>query len=330
MPYILTFGEVLYRLQSINESIFPVGSNRMKIYPGGSEANVAVALAQMGDQVQFCSAFPDNKLANEIIESMENLAVDCSKSITSGDRIGNYILLSANGLTSGEVIYDRKYSSFSLLNVSDIDFNKLFDQVTWLHWSALTPALSQDMADLMQAVLQEADHRNIKISVDLNYRSKLWKYGKTPLNIMPKLVSYCQVIMGNIWAANNMLGSPVQDGLNRNTSTDKYMECSKRSAEYIFENFPKAESIANTFRFMDNPNHNLFYGTFHNKTEDCISEVFETNDVIDRIGSGDAFMAGLIHALTHQMNAQEIINYATAAGYQKLFVEGDFGNGKAI
>jgi len=330
MPQILTFGEVLYRLQSVNDTIFETGTNRLKIYPGGSEANVAAALAQMGDQVQFCSAFPDNILSKEIKETLEKLGVDCSKSISSGDRIGSYLLLSANGLTSGEVVYDRKYSSFSLLKVEDLDFDLLFENVDWIHWSALTPALSLDMANLMEAVLKEANQRGITISVDLNYRSKLWKYGKSPLDIMPKLVSYCDVIMGNIWAANNMLGSPVEDGLNRNTSKEKYLDCSRNTADFIFKNYPKAQHVANTFRFMDHAKHNLFYGTYHSRIEDSISETMETQEVIDRIGSGDAFMAGLIHALRHEMTAQEIINFATGAGYQKLFVEGDFGNGKAI
>lgn len=330
MPQILTLGEILYRLQSANEHIFEKGDNRLKIYPGGSEANVAVGLGQMGDKVQFFSAFPDNALATEIKETMQNLSVDCSKSLTSGDRIGSYFLLSANGLSNGEVIYDRKYSSFSMLQKEEFDFDLLFEDVDWLHWSALTPALSQEMSNLMEAILIEAQSRNIIISVDLNFRSKLWKYGKTALEIMPTLVSYCDVIMGNIWAANTMLGSPVEIGLDRQTTKEIYAKSSKISATYIFNHFPKAKHIANTYRFMDHAKHNLFYGTYHSKTEDTISDTHETYEVIDRIGSGDAFMAGLIHALKHEMSAQEIINFATAAGFQKLFVEGDFGNGKAI
>ncbi len=330
MPQILTFGEILYRLQSENESIFEAGSNRLKIFPGGSEANVAVGLAQMGDQVQYCSAFPDNVFANDLKNTLENLGVDCSKSIISGDRIGSYLLLSANGLSSGEVVYDRKYSSFSLLKLENLDFDKLFDDVNWLHWSALTPALSLEMAEVMEQVLNEANKRNITISVDLNYRNKLWKYGKSPLEIMPKLVQYCDVIMGNIWAASNMLGSPVEPRLTKNTEKDKYFDCSQKSSDYIFNHFPKAKHIANTFRFMDHSKHNLFFGTYHSHSENTISDTYETQEVIDRIGSGDAFMAGLIHALINNMSAQEIVNFATAAGYQKLFVEGDFGNGKAI
>ena len=330
MPKILTFGEILYRLQSDNESIFEARANRLKIYPGGSEANVAAGLSQMGDHVQYCSAFPDNVFADELKQTLETLGVDTSKSITTGDRIGGYLLLSANGLTNGEVVYDRKYSSFSLLKTQDIDFDKLFKDVDWLHWSALTPALSNDMSELIGGVLKEADQRDIVISVDLNYRSKLWKYGKSPLEVMPELVHYCHVIMGNIWAQNNMLGSPLGETLNRDTGKDLYFECSNTSAEYIFNYYPKAQHIANTFRFMDHAKHNLFYGTYHSRTAQAISRTFETQDVVDRIGSGDAFMAGLIHALRNDMSADEIINFATAAGYQKLFVEGDFGNGKAL
>lgn len=330
MPQILTFGEILFRLQSCGQEIFESTSNRLKIYPGGSEANVAVSLSKMGNQVQFVSALPDNVLAKELIETLTKHEVDCSKIISSGDRIGSYLLLSANGLTSGEVVYDRKYSSFSMLHLKDLNFDLLFEGVEWFHWSALTPALSYDMALLMEVVLKEAHAREITISVDLNYRSKLWQYGKRPLEIMPRLVAYCDVIMGNIWAAHMMLGSPIEEELNRNTPTEKYLKLSKATASYIFERFPQAKHVANTFRFMDHAKHNLFYGTYHSESENRISPILETEEVIDRIGSGDAFMAGLIHALRHEMSAQEIINFATAAGYQKLFVEGDFGNGKAI
>ena len=330
MPHVLTFGEILLRLQGSSEQLLVPGANDLKIYPGGSEANVAVTLAKMGNPVYYSSAFPNNGLAKELIHVLESSGVDCSKHIQSGDRIGLYFLLSANGLTSGEVIYDRKYSSFSLLKAEELDFDTLFADVDWFHWSALTPALSAEMAELMALVLQEAKQRDITVSVDLNYRSKLWQYGRTPLEVMPELVQHCDVIMGNIWAAHNMLGSPIEENLDKHTERAHYLHLSQQTADYIFSHYPQAKHIANTFRFIDNPKHNLFYGTYHSREEQAISQQYETHEVVDRIGSGDAFMGGLIHALRQPWGASEIIEYATATGYQKLFVEGDFGDGKAL
>lgn len=328
MNFILSFGEILIRQQSLGDTFFDRNNNRLEIFPGGSEANVAASLGQMGDNVAYYSAFPENALSNEIIDIMEGLAVDTTKVLRTGDRLGSYILMSANGLSKGEVIYDRKYSSFSQLTVSDVDIDKLFDGVTWFHWTALTPALNQDMADLMLVLLKEASNRNITISVDLNYRNRLWQYGKDPIDIMPQLAAYCDVIMGNIWAANTMLGTAVDGSLDRQTPRETYLTAAEESAKEIFQEYPKCKHLAYTFRFMDSPSHNLFYGTYHTPTENFSSVVMETFEVVDRIGSGDAFMAGYIHALTNRMTPQEVVDTATNAGYQKLFVKGDFGDGK--
>lgn len=328
MNLILSFGEVLIRQQSLGDTFFDKSNNRLEIFPGGSEANVAASLAQMGDNVTYSSALPSNALSDEILDILNELGVKTDKAICIGDRLGTYILMSANGLSKGEVIYDRKYSSFSQLTTGDINMDKLFEGVTWFHWTALTPALNPNMADLMAALLQEASDRDITISVDLNYRNRLWQYGQDPITIMPSLVAHCDVIMGNIWAANKMLGIAVDESFDRNTPRETYLAAAKESAKEIFQRYPKCKHVAYTFRFMDNPNHNLFYGTYHTPTEHVSSEVMETHELIDRIGSGDAFMAGYIHALVNNMKAQEVIDTATGAGYHKLFVKGDFGDGK--
>lgn len=328
MGKVLSFGEILIRQQALGEAFFEKGKNLLRIYPGGSEANVAASLAQMNTPTTYFSAFPENALSHEITSVLGRFGVDTSKSLWLGDRIGSYILLSANGLSKGEVIYDRKYSSFSQLVVEDIDFDTLFDDVNWLHWTALTPALNDNMAEVTKVVLEEASKRSLTISVDLNYRNRLWQYGQEPIDVMPSLVEHCDVIMGNIWAANKMLGTNVADHLGRETTPETYFEHAKKSASEVFDKYPRAKHIAYTFRFMDNPKHNLFYGTYHSRSENTISEIHETNEVIDRIGSGDAFMAGFIHALRSTDDAQKIIDTATGAGYQKLFVEGDFGDGR--
>ncbi|WP_104381266.1 sugar kinase [Sphingobacterium sp. HMA12] len=319
---ILCFGELLVRLQSISERFFE--KNKLDIYPGGSEANVAVALAQLKIPVRYVTAVPENAMTHEIRQVLEDQQVDTSKILFQGDRLGSYFLLSPNGLSNGEVIYDRKYSSFSQLQVGSIDWDKILAGITWFHFTALTPALNTNLAAVCLEVLKLAKAKGITVSVDLNYRSKLWQYGKDPIEVMPALVEYADVIMGNIWAANKMLGTTIEAHFDHNTPQDEYVNHAKSVAKEIFERYPNCKQIANTFRFMKDAKHNLLYATYHSPKADFVSQRFETSALIDRIGSGDAFMAGLIKAITTDLSGQEVIDFATKIGFDKLFVEGDF------
>ena len=323
---ILSFGELLLRLSSSGTS-FLGEEGGVVVFPGGSEANVAASLAQWGVSCGYLSRFPDNDLTAQAVSTLTGLGVDVSPSLREGDRLGLYFLLSANGLTKGEVVYDRKYSAFSQLKPGMIPWDEVLDGYTWFHWSALTPALNESLAAVCEEALMAAKAKGLTVSVDLNYRNRLWNYGKDPIEVMPALLQYCDVVMGNIWAANKMLGTSVLDTLNRDTPTDVYFEHAKESAQEVFSRLPQCQHVAYTFRFMDAATHNLLYGTYHTREADFMSAVNETHEVIDRIGSGDAFMAGLIYALTEELGGQEVIDRATAAGFKKLFVKGDFGNG---
>lgn len=323
---IAVFGEFLLRV-STQTGHFINASEGISIYAGGSEANVASSLACMHAQVSYISCVPDNQLANQALNSLKERGVNISQCRFAGGRLGLYFLLSANGLSKGEVVYDRKYSSFSALKTGDIDWDNVLEGHNWFHWTALTPALNENMIAVCEEALQAAKKKGLIISVDLNYRNRLWNYGKSPIDVMPSLVDYCDVIMGNIWAANTMLGTSVDPDLDRNTTKETYVEHANQSAQEVFKRFENCKHIAYTFRFMDNPSHNLFYGTYHTQKGHYVSQTLETNEVIDRIGSGDAFMGGLIRALTTGKENQEVIDIATSAGFKKLFVKGDLGDG---
>lgn len=320
---VLCFGELLYRIQSVGE-LFSTTTSDLAMYPGGSEANVAVALAQLGIDAYYMSAGPDNPLVQQIIAIMQQSGVDTSRFRYEGDRLGSYILLGANGLTSGEVVYDRKYSSFSQVKVDDIDWDLVFQGIDWFHWTALTPALSEDHTLLCRYAIIEAKKRNLVVSVDLNYRNRLWQYGKLPIEVMPELVQECDVVMGNIWAANKMLGTHLEDAWSGDRNEIDYKQISENVANEIFQKYPRCKNLAFTFRFMDNAKHNLLYATYHTPGKHYMSSIFETNSLIDRIGSGDAFMAGFIVGIIKQLPPQALINFATEIGYKKLFVKGDF------
>lgn len=323
---ILSFGELLLRLSSSGES-FLGEDGQVVVFPGGSEANVAASLAQWGVPCSYLSRIPDNDLTSQILSTLTSLGVNVSPTLLEGDRLGLYFLLSANGLSKGEVVYDRKYSAFSQLTPGMIDWDRVLDDYTWFHWSALTPALNESLATVCQEALAAARSKGLTVSVDLNYRNRLWNYGKAPIEVMPALLQYCNVVMGNIWAANKMLGTSVLDTLGRDTSPDAYFEHAQESAQEVFDLLPQCQHVAYTFRFMDTATHNLLYGTYHTREAGFISAINETDKVIDRIGSGDAFMAGLIYALVEGNGGQETIDTATAAGFKKLFVKGDFGDG---
>jgi 2-dehydro-3-deoxygluconokinase len=322
---IISFGELLLRCSASSDQF--INQENISVFPGGSEANVAASLAQWGLPCSYLSCVPDNDLARQALSCLNQLGVETGKCMKQGDRLGLYFLLSANGLSKGEVVYDRKYSAFSQLQPGTIDWDTLLDDHSWFHFTALTPALNEHLAAVCEEAVAAAKAKGLTISVDLNYRSRLWQYGRQPDEVMPQLVRYADVVMGNIWAANNMLGIPVDDSLGRQTSAEEYIRHAAVSAQALFAAYPQAKHIAYTFRFMDSPRHNLLYGTYHTRETNYASTIHETFDVVDRIGSGDAFMAGLIFALCSGKTGQDIVETATSAGFKKLFVKGDFGDG---
>ncbi len=201
-----------------------------------------------------------------------------------------------------------------------INWESVFEGAGWFHFSAICPALNQNVADVCREALIVARRKNIRISVDLNYREKLWKYGKTPDEVMPELVQYCDLVMGNIWAANKMLKIPLDPGI-ENDKPDLYLRQAQRTAEDIIQRFPQCKMVANTFRFSDQ-NRLKYYAALYDQHLFSSAE-YHTENVVDKVGSGDCFMAGLIYGYINRLERQAIIDFATAAAFQKLFEQGD-------
>lgn len=237
--------------------------------------------------------------------------------------MGLYFLGGPNGLSTGEVIYDRKYSSFYALQPGMVDWDKALDGVDWFHWSAITPALSASLAQVCEEGLRAARHRGIRISTDLNYRNRLWQYGQDPRDVMPHLVAYCDVVMGNMWAARTMLDIPLESEPDAR-NTHLLHELAEASSHELQRRFRRCQTTAYTFRFSDRPGHNRFHATLFDGSSFVVSRTHETFEVLDRIGGGDAFMAGLLLALNQDWDSQKVIEMATCASFRKLFVPGDF------
>lgn len=320
---VICFGEILIRLQAKQNHFFGNDCS-IKNYFGGSEMNVAATLAHLGIPTKLVSALPNHAISQEILSVLDSKHIDISQVLFQGERMGTYYLLSQNGLSTGEVIYDRKFSAFEQLQVTDLDWDEIFKECDWFHFSAITPALNEHLVAILKVALQKATALGLTISVDLNYRNRLWQYGLSPCKVMPELVQYAHVIMGNVWASHIMLGTYLNKSVNADTDKKDLITYAEEIAKSIFNAYPQCQWIANTFRFIKHPRHNLFFGTLHTPTDYYTSETFESDDVVDRIGSGDAFMGGLIYAIRKKYIPQEIIDTATQKGFEKLFIEGDF------
>ena len=317
MQKIFCFGELMLRLSPelggkwIHDEIITT-------HIGGAELNVATALANWKVPVKYCSALPDNYLSKEICEELGRKNIDTSAINFSGQRVGVYYLPKGAELKSAGVIYDRAYSSFGELRPGMISWDDVLKDCSWFHFSAITPALNENMVAVCKEALEFASAKKMKISVDLNYRAKLWKYGKQPADIMPGLVNYCNVIMGNLWAVESLLGiaSPIKESAGR--SKEELVEATGKSMLQLHKQYPKAESFAYTFR-LDKE----YFAVLQHGPEMVVSNTYEIRNVIDKAGSGDCFMAGLIYGLTKGNAEDDIINFAAAAAVGKLGEKGD-------
>jgi Sugar kinases, ribokinase family len=322
MKKVFCFGELLLRLspelnrQWIQHSSLPV-------YIGGAELNVASALAKWNIPTKYSTALPDNYLSKEIIQELNQRAIDTSAIHLSGKRIGLYYLSEGADLKSSGVIYDRDYSSFSFLKPGMINWQEVLKDCDWFHFSAISPALNANTATVCEEALKVAQSRNMTISVDLNYREKLWQYGTKPIDVIPALVKYCQVVMGNIWSVENLLGLPSDIKESNGKTMDQLSIAAANSMKQVHHHYPNVSTIGYTFRLEK-----TYFGILAQGASITPSKLFSLNQVIDRVGSGDCFMSGLIYGLLHKHSPQSIIDFAVAAAIGKLYEKGDATNNK--
>jgi 2-dehydro-3-deoxygluconokinase len=321
MKKVFCFGEILLRMSpDINGEW--IKNSSMSVYIGGAELNVANALTKWNIPVAYCSAAPDNYLSKSILTSLQQKGIDVSKFIFAGNRIGAYYLAQGTDLKNAGVIYDRAHSSFSELQPGTIDWNEMLKDADWFHFSAISPALNENIVAVCKEALQAASKKNITISVDLNYRAKLWQYGKKPVGVMPELVQYCNVIMGNIWSAESLLGIKPNAALLQNKNKESYLQQANETVIAIMKNFPSCNYVATTFRFDDGDGIN-YYATLNDATHQFLSKQLHVNKVVDKVGTGDCFMAGLIYGKCNNLSLQETVDLAASAAVGKTQIIGD-------
>ncbi|TSD67239.1 sugar kinase [Inquilinus sp. KBS0705] len=321
---VLSFGELLLRISPDAEGNW-LNNNSLPFYVGGAELNVATALALWDVPSRYFTALPQNGLTEQVVTYLNKKNINTQPIYYHGNRMGLYYLTKGKDLKHNALVYDRAGSAFADLKPGMIDWDKVLDGVSWFHFSAICPAISQQVADVCLEVLQAASARGITVSVDLNYRSKLWQYGKQPQDVIPALVKYCDLIMGNIWAAEQMLGIDVLGDIHESGQKSIYLKEALSSSQRLIQQYPKCKAVANTFRF-DEAADIKYYAALYTNGEFYTSYEYCTNQIADKVGTGDCFMAGLIYGFYNALSPQQTLDFATSAAFQKLFIASDATN----
>lgn len=322
---VLNFGELLLRMSPNNNGEW-IRENMISTFIGGAELNVATALSKWEIPCKYITALPNNSISTDILQYLNKINIDTTSIQISGNRIGIYYLPQGLDVKNNGVVYDRAYSSFSELQKGMIDWESILKDITWVHLSAINPAISENITEVCLELLNVASKLGKTISLDLNYRAKLWNYGKNPNEVIPEIAQYCDVIMGNIWAANKLLNAPLVELTSDENITEKYLNQSLISSEFITKNFPKVKHVANTFRFDSKFDSIEYFATLFSNNTFHISNKINVNDIKSKIGTGDCFMAGVIYGITQNWEPSKTINFASTAAIGKLFEVSDATN----
>lgn len=315
---VVTFGEIMLRLSTERHLRFSQSESFIANY-GGGEFNVAVSLANYGVEAEFVTRLPENELGQTAIQEMRKLNVKNENVIFGGDRLGIYFLEIGASIRSSNVIYDRANSSIATIQKGSINWDDVFKEATWFHWSGITAAISESAAEECLEAVKVAHKLGVTISTDLNYRSKLWKYGKEPKEVMPELLKYSNVILGDIDTAYFMLGL---EKINPNYSLKDKLPF---QYDAIFKKCPNLKVAATTLRNSVNASHQKIGGALYNGKDLFLADEQDVNHVVDRNGTGDAFMGGLIYGLIEENgNQKRALNFAVAACCLKHTIAGDY------
>jgi 2-dehydro-3-deoxygluconokinase len=321
MEKYITFGEIMLRLKSPNHEKF-FQSPLLEATFGGGEANVAAGLARFGLNTAYISLIPANLIGDACIRELKKQGVDTSLILRKGDRLGIYFLEPGANQRPSKVVYDRSHSAIAEAKPGDINWDKVFDQVTWFHISGITPAISLSASELSLEAVKKAREKGITVSCDLNYRSKLWKYGKSAPEVMTELVKYVDIAMGNEEDCQKSLGVKVDidiDVESGELQAERYKELTNK----ILKLYPDIKKIAITLRESHSANYNGWSAVLNNREEFLISKKYEIHNIIDRIGTGDTFVAGLIYGFNNLSNDKEALEFAVAASCLMHSIPGD-------
>lgn len=298
-------------------------TNTFDVIYGGGESNVAVSLANYGVPSQFVTRLPANDLGDCALMEMRKQGVDTSGIVRGGERLGIYFLETGAVSRGSKVVYDRAHSSICTIESGMIDWESVFENAGWFHWTGITPAISQQAADVCLEAIKVANRMGVTVSTDLNYRKNLWNYGKSPMDVMPALVEGCDVILGNEEDAEKHFGlHPEGVDVTHGGSVDgqAYLSVLKQ----LMEMFPRAKKVITTLRGSISASHNTWTGVLYDGKTLFEAPSYDITHIVDRVGGGDSFMGGLIYGLlTYPEDDQHALNFAVAASCLKHTIFGD-------
>lgn len=316
----LTFGEIMLRLKAPGkERLFQ--SNALEATFGGGEANVAVSLANFGQNAAYLTVLPDNTLGDACIAELRRFGVDVSCIRRGPGRMGLYFLEPGINQLPSKVTYDRAGSAIALANVGDINWNDVFHDKDWFHVTGITPAISESAMLLTLQGVQEAKKRGITVSCDLNYRKTLWKYGKEPAEVMQTLVKYVDVVIANEEDIQKTLQIEADISVeSAQLDIEKYQQLSQN----VLRSFPNVSVVAITLRESHGADWNSWSACINDGTTFYRSRKYEIRNIVDRVGGGDSFAAGLLYGLTAYDTKEQALEFAVAASCLKHSIPGDF------
>jgi len=319
---IVTFGEIMLRLAAPAHQRFTQSSSFCASF-GGGEANVAVSLANFGLETEFVTRLPLNDLGQAVIMELRKHNVGTSFILRGGERLGIYFLETGSVARPSKVLYDRAHSAISVIETGMIDWNIIFKDAGWFHWTGITPAISKGAADVCLEAVKAAGDRGITVSCDLNFRKNLWKWGRSASEVMPELVAGCDIILGNEEDAEKVFGIKSEEtNISAGKLTGAVFEPVCRQLK---EKFPRAQKVIITLRGSINADHNTWSGVLFDGTRLFEAPVYQITHIVDRVGGGDSFMGGLIYGLlTYPDDDQMALNFAAAASCLKHTIHGDF------
>lgn len=322
MKKVVTFGEVMMRLATPDFLRFGQSESLTATF-GGGEANVAVSLAQFGLPVEYVTRLPENDFGKACMMELRKFGVGVDHIVWGGDRLGIYFLETGAVSRGSKVIYDRAHSAVSEIKTGMVDWDKVFDQAGWFHWTGITPAISESAAEVCLEAIQIAAQKGITVSCDLNFRKNLWKYGKKASQVMPDLIAGTDIVLGNEEDAAMVLGIHPEgvEVTSGHVDAGAYVSVSQQ----IMQLFPKVRQVITTLRGSVSASHNTWSGVLWDGQKLFEAPVYQITHIVDRVGGGDSFMAGLIYGLMKWPDDQQkALEFAVAASCLKHTIYGDF------
>ena len=318
MAKIVTMGELMLRLSPEGNYRF-IQADSFQIIPGGGEANVAISCANYGHDCYFVSKLPKHEIGQIALNGMRRYGVNCDCVARGGDRVGLYYAETGASMRPSKVIYDRAHSAIAEAKPEDFDFDKIFEGADWFHWSGITPAISDASAECLRQACIAAKKHGVTVSVDLNFRKKLWTSEKA-ISVMRPLMQYVDVCIGNEEDAELCLGfKPDADVEGGQTDAVGYEGIFRQMMhEFGFK------YVVSTLRESFSATHNGWKALIYDGKEFYQSKRYDINPIIDRVGGGVSFSGGLIHGLLTKPTQGEALEFAVAASALKHTIPGDF------